>query len=55
VSGVVTEGETSEEARRMAKDAIEGYLESLRQDGQPIPKDTTESRPAVGHDSDAHV
>lgn len=23
----------------MAKDAIEGYLESVRKDGQPIPRD----------------
>lgn len=38
--GLVTEGETLEEARAMAKDAIQGYLESLRKDGQPIPADT---------------
>ena len=37
--GLVTEGDTLEEARAMAKDAIEGYLESLRKDGRPIPKD----------------
>ena len=37
--GLVTEGDTLKEARAMAKDAIEGYLESLRKDGQPIPKD----------------
>ena len=37
--GLVTEGDTLEEARSMAKDAIEGYLESLRKDGQPIPQD----------------
>ena len=39
--GLVTEGETLEEARAMAKDAIESYLESLRKDGQPIPKDVS--------------
>lgn len=35
--GFVTEGETLEEAREMAKDAIQTYLESLRKDGLPIP------------------
>ena len=37
--GLVTEGDTLEEARAMAADAIRGYLESLRKDGQPIPTD----------------
>ncbi len=37
--GLVTEGETLEEARVMATDAIQGYLESLKKDGEPIPKD----------------
>src|SRR6185437_3744862 len=37
--GMVTEGETLEEARAMAKDAIRAYLERLRQDGLPIPPD----------------
>jgi antitoxin HicB len=37
--GLVTEGDTLEEARAMATDAIHGYLESLKKDGQPIPTD----------------
>ena len=37
--GLVTEGDTLEEAREMAVDAITGYLESLRKDGEPIPTD----------------
>lgn len=37
--GLVTEGDTLEEARAMATDAIQGYLESLRKDGEPIPTD----------------
>jgi predicted RNase H-like HicB family nuclease len=37
--GLVTEGDTLEEARAMAADAIRGYLESLRKDGEPIPSD----------------
>ncbi|MGK7345364.1 MAG: type II toxin-antitoxin system HicB family antitoxin [Candidatus Nitrospinota bacterium M3_3B_026] len=35
--GVVTEGRTIKEARRMAEDAIRCHLESLRKDGEPIP------------------
>jgi predicted RNase H-like HicB family nuclease len=37
--GLVTEGDTLDEAREMAKDAIRGYLESLQKDGLPIPED----------------
>ena len=33
--GLVTEGDTLEEASRMAADALRGYLESLRIDGVP--------------------
>lgn len=39
--GLVTEGDTIDEAREMARDAITGYLESLRLDGEPIPVDTS--------------
>jgi antitoxin HicB len=35
--GLVTEGDTLGEAKRMARDAIRAYLESLRKDGEPIP------------------
>jgi len=38
--GLVTEGDTLEEARIMAQDAMRGYLESLRKDQLPIPPDT---------------
>lgn len=37
--GLVTEGDTLEEARAQAEDAIRGYLESLRKDGLPVPQD----------------
>lgn len=33
---VVTEGETREEALAMARDAIEGYLETMRAHGWPV-------------------
>ena len=35
--GLVTEGDTLEEAREMAADAIRYYIESLQKDGEPIP------------------
>jgi antitoxin HicB len=34
--GLVTEGDTLEEAREMVKDAIRGYLESLVKHGEEI-------------------
>jgi antitoxin HicB len=37
--GLVTEGDTLEEARAMAADAIRCYIESLLEDGEPIPTD----------------
>jgi predicted RNase H-like HicB family nuclease len=39
--GLVTEGDTLEEARAMARDAIRGYIESLQKDHLPIPPDNT--------------
>ena len=35
---VATQGETREEAFEMAKEAIEGYLEVMHEDGLPIPR-----------------
>jgi predicted RNase H-like HicB family nuclease len=35
--GLVTEGDTIEEARAMAAEAIRGYLESLAKDGLTAP------------------
>lgn len=37
--GLVTEGETLEDAGTMAQDAIRAYLESLNKDHLPIPDD----------------
>lgn len=37
--GCVTYGRTLDEAKDMAKDAISGYIESLRKHKQPIPTD----------------
>ena len=44
--GLVTEGDTLEEARAMAQDAIRAYLESLHKDHLPIPID----RPPVSEE-----
>jgi len=38
--GCVTHGRTLTEAKKMAKDAISGYIESLRKHGEPIPTDS---------------
>jgi antitoxin HicB len=35
--GLATQGETLDEARAMAADAIQGYLECLQEDGLPVP------------------
>ncbi|HXW84737.1 MAG TPA: type II toxin-antitoxin system HicB family antitoxin [Candidatus Binataceae bacterium] len=37
--GLVTEGDTLKEARAMARDAIAGYVASLRAEGLPVPRD----------------
>lgn len=37
--GLVTEGDSLADARRMAQDAIRAYIESLRKDGESIPRD----------------
>lgn len=39
IRGCITYGETIEEAMVMAKDAIEGCLEVLAAEGQPLPVD----------------
>jgi antitoxin HicB len=36
--GLVTHGATLEEARMMARDAMEGYIETLIEDGEPVPE-----------------
>jgi predicted RNase H-like HicB family nuclease len=46
--GLVTYGASLAEARAMAADAIVGYLECLREDGDPIPEsDAPASQPLV--------
>ncbi len=45
--GLVTYGETLDEARAMAADAIRGYIECLREDGEPIPESDPAPPPLV--------
>jgi predicted RNase H-like HicB family nuclease len=37
--GCVSQGKTREEAIRNVKEAIEGYIVVLREDGLPVPED----------------
>jgi antitoxin HicB len=47
--GLVTEGDTLEEAHVMVEDAIRAYLESLVKDGLPIPGDKDPEERVAGH------
>ena len=40
--GCATQGETREEALTMIKDAIEGYIASLKKHGESVPTDISE-------------
>lgn len=40
IRGCVTQGDTFEEAVEMVKDALEGCLAVLKEEGQEIPKET---------------
>jgi antitoxin HicB len=41
LAGLVTYGETLDEARRMALDAMEGLIEVMLEKGEPIPESDT--------------
>jgi predicted RNase H-like HicB family nuclease len=45
--GLVTYGETLDEARAMAADAIRGYIECLQEEGEPIPESDPAPAPLV--------
>ncbi|MFQ5641181.1 MAG: type II toxin-antitoxin system HicB family antitoxin [bacterium] len=44
---LTTEGDTREETKAMAEDAIRGYLELLKAENLPIPKDFFKEQPQV--------
>jgi len=43
--GCITTGKTLEETERSIKEAIDLYLDTLREDGQPIPVPTAKAKP----------
>lgn len=45
--GCITEGDTLEEAMEMVKDAISGYIASLRKHNEPIPEESGPSLMSV--------
>ncbi len=47
LQGCHTEGDTEEEAREMIKDAIGLYVDYLREQGEPIPRDVITSKVRV--------
>jgi antitoxin HicB len=47
--GCITQGETVEESLERAREAIEGYIESLEADGIPIPEETEPSQMLTVH------
>ena len=49
--GIATQGETMDEARVMATDAIRGFLESLEKAGEPIPREPRETTRRVTTES----
>ena len=40
--GCVTEGDTFEQATIMIKDAVEGYIQVLKEEGEEIPQEKTD-------------
>jgi predicted RNase H-like HicB family nuclease len=45
--GCITTGKTIEETERNMKEAIDLYLDTLREDGKPIPEPTTKAKPVA--------
>jgi len=47
LNGLTTEGDTLEEAKTMALDAIKGYLKTLLERDLPVPEDIQQPQPLV--------
>ena len=43
--GCVACGDTLEQTEGLMKEAIELYIEALKEDGKPVPEPTTQARP----------
>lgn len=44
---LTTEGETLDEVKKMVQDAIKGYLQTLKDNSLPIPRDFFKEQPQV--------
>ena len=53
--GLLTEGRTLEEARAMAAEAIERYLEVLQEDGRPIPPSEKRESEPIREEVRSHI
>ncbi|MFH1009991.1 MAG: type II toxin-antitoxin system HicB family antitoxin [bacterium] len=47
LDGLTTEGDTLEEAKAMAKDAIKGYIGTLQKNNLPVPDDICEPQQLI--------
>lgn len=47
--GCITQGETVEQCLVRAREAIEGFIESLKADGEPVPEETEPPRMLTVH------
>lgn len=45
--GCVAAGDTLEETERLMREAIELYIESLKETGQPVPEPSAKAKPVV--------
>ncbi|HZP84276.1 MAG TPA: type II toxin-antitoxin system HicB family antitoxin [Chthonomonadaceae bacterium] len=45
--GCIATGKTLEATERNMKEAIELYIEALREDGKPVPEPTTQAKPVT--------
>lgn len=47
IPNLATEGESLEEARAMALDCLQGYLETLRELGRPLPESEEQTKVTI--------
>ena len=47
LDGIATQGENLAEAKYMAKDLIQGYLQTLKKKGLPLPKEKSSFNPRI--------
>ncbi len=47
LDNIATQGETLSEAKAMAKDLIQGYLQTFKKKGLPLPKENVSYKPRI--------